>query len=74
MEFDFSKLIGRIVERYGTRSAFAADNGYSESAVSYRLNNKIPFDADEIYRLCLPEKLDIQPEDIPTYFFTPKVL
>ena len=74
MEFDFSKLLGRIIEKYGTRSAFAADLGYSESAMSYRLNNRIPFDTEEIYNICLPEHLDIPARDIPVYFFTPKVL
>ena len=70
--FDFSKLIGRIIEKYGSRSAFAAAIGYSESALSYRLNNRIAFDIEEIYNICLPEYLDIEAQDIPAYFFTPK--
>lgn len=74
MEFDFSKLSGRIVEKYGTRSAFAAEMGYSESMLSYRLNNRINFDTEEIYNICLPEHLDIPAQEIPAYFFTPKVL
>jgi len=70
--FDFSKLIGRIIEKYGTRAAFAAALGYSEPSLSYRLNNRIPFDIEEIYNICLPEHLDIAAQDIPVYFFTPK--
>lgn len=73
MEFDFSKLQGRIVEKYGTRGAFAADLGFTESALSNRLNNKVPFDPEEIYRICLPEHLDIVPKEIHLYFFKPKV-
>jgi hypothetical protein len=72
MEFDFSKLLGRIIEKYGTRGAFATAMGLAESALSYRLNNKIHFGAEEIYLAC--QLLDIPGADIPAYFFTPKVL
>ncbi len=71
--FDFSKLTGRIVEKFGTRAAFAEAAGYSEPTLSCRLNNKIPFDCEEIDRICQPELLDIAPEEIPLYFFTRKV-
>ena len=71
MEFDFSKLLGRIVEKFGTRSAFAAAMDLADSALSNRLNNKVPFDTDEIYKAC--ELLDIDPQEIPAYFFTLKV-
>lgn len=71
MEFDFSKLLGRIVEKFGTRSAFAAAMGMAESALSNRLSGKVHFDADEIHRAC--QLLDIEPQDTPVYFFTPKV-
>ena len=72
MEFDFSKLLGRIVEKFGTRSAFAATMGLAESALSNRLSSKTHFDADEIYLAC--QLLDIEPQDISVYFFTPEVL
>lgn len=74
MGFDFSKLNGRIVEKFGTRAAFAVVAGFSESALSYRLNGKIHFDSDEIFRIIAPDCLDLSPADIPVYFFTPKVL
>lgn len=73
MEFDFSKLVGRIIEKFGTRSAFATAYGVTESYLSYRVNNKTPFSLPDIYRMCLPEFLDIAPEEIPSYFFNPKV-
>lgn len=72
MEFDFSKLLGRIVEKYGTRSAFAEVWGRNESFLSNRLNNKIHFDANEIHEICV--LLDIPFSEIPVYFFTVKVL
>ena len=73
MEFDFSKLTGRIVEKFGTRANFAAAAGYTKSQLSDRLNNRVPFPANEIRKLCDPELLDLQLSDIPTYFFTLKV-
>lgn len=70
--FDFRKLEGRIVERFGTRSAFAEKAGFTNSQLSARLNNKVDFDLSEIYGLCVPELLDISIDDIPTYFFIPR--
>ena len=72
--FEFSKLIGRIIEKFGTRGAFAEAAGYSETMLSYRLNNKIAWDIDEIHHVCQPHLLDISAAEIPVYFFTLKVL
>lgn len=72
MPFDYSKLRGRIIEKYGSCKAFGAAMGRSKVWVSTRLNNVVPWSTDEITEACEPEKLDIAPEDIPTYFFTPK--
>lgn len=73
MAFDFSKLRGRIIEKFGTCAAFAAVVGLPESSVSARLNNKIKIDSDEIVRWCQPDILDIPAEEIHVYFLTPKV-
>ena len=72
MGFDFRKLRGLIVEKYGTCKAFGAAMGHSSVWVSTRLNNVVPWSSDEIAEACKPEKLDIAPEEIPDYFFTPK--
>jgi hypothetical protein len=71
MEFDFSKLLGRIIEKFGTRSNFAAAMGLAESALSNRLSGKVHFDAEEIYLAC--QLLDIESQDVAVYFFTLKV-
>lgn len=73
MEFDFSKLLGRIVEKFGTRSNFAAAWGKSESILSYKLNNKTQFTMEDIFEITQPNLLDISPGEIGVYFFTPKV-
>ena len=70
--FDFRKLEGRIVERFGTRLKFAEAAGYTKSQLSARLNNKVDFSLSEIYELCTPELLDIPVADIPAYFFIPR--
>lgn len=73
MAFDFSKLRGRIVEKFGSCAAFAAAVGLPESSVSARLHNKVKIDSDEIMRWSQPEVLDIPPGEIHVYFLTPKV-
>ena len=70
--FDFRRLEGRIVERFGTRSALAEKAGFTKSQLSARLTNKVDFDLSEIYLLCTPELLDIAEADIPMYFFVPR--
>ena len=73
MLFDYSKLQGRIVEKFGTRRAFAAALSMTDVALSNRLNGKVPFNTKDIYRMCEPELLNIPPEEMHDYFFTPKV-
>ena len=41
MERVYSKLIGRIAEKVGTQSEFAARIGLSERSVSLKLNGKV---------------------------------
>lgn len=73
--FDFSKLRGRIVERFGSGLALCQSQkvDMTPAALSERLNNRIPFKAPEIYALCAPDVLDIPGSEIDAYFFTPEV-
>ncbi len=73
MAFDYSKLRGRIIEKFGTCEAFAEAVGLPKSAVSSRLNNKVSIDSDEMLRWSQPDVLDIPLEAIYVYFLTPKV-
>lgn len=72
MEFDFSRLRGRIIEKYGSCTAFADSLHKSSVWISNRLNNVVHWASDEIYEVCKPERLDISPEDIHLYFYTQK--
>lgn len=69
--FNFDKLTGRIIEKYGTRKAFAVAMEMAENSLSDRLTGKVHFRMDEIYKAA--NLLDISPEEIGQYFFTPKV-
>ncbi len=73
MIFDFSKLRGRIIEKYGCCRAAAEAVNMSKVQLSDRLCNKIAFRPEEIYLLASQEILDIPCEEIPRYFLTPKV-
>ena len=69
MQFDHSKLLGRITEKFGSQRALAAAIGWTESKLSARLNNTVHFDTEEMYLLSAPDVLDIPGEEIPAYFF-----
>lgn len=71
MAFDYSKLRGRIVEKYGSQTAFAKEFGISENSFSLKMNNKSKFSSDDIVKAV--ELLDIPKSEVGTYFFTPKV-
>ena len=70
--FDYSELEGRIITKFKTRETFAHIIGMKPSVLSNRLNQRVQFRADEIMNICQPEYLDINPQDIPRYFFTPR--
>ena len=73
MEFDYSKLLGRITEKFGTQKAFAEALGLSENSMSKKLSGKMSITKDDIIEWSKPELLDINCLDIHLYFFTFKV-
>ena len=70
MAFDFSKLRGRIVEKFGTCEAFAAAMGKSKGWISLRLNNTVQWQSSEMMEAAA--LLDIPAVEIPVFFLTPK--
>lgn len=70
MGFNYSKLEGRIVEKFGSRRAFAKADGRSENTISRKLNHKQAITSDDIVKWSAEEFLDIQPAEIHEYFFT----
>lgn len=71
MIFDYRKLRGKIVEIYGSQTAFVKEFGVSENTFSMKVNNKVRFSANDIIKIC--RMLDIPKNEIGEYFFTPKV-
>lgn len=71
MPFDYSKLRGRIVEKYKNQSAFSKELGISERSLSLKLNGKIAWKQPEI--IAAITLLELSKQDIQTYFFEEKV-
>jgi len=67
-QYEYRKLIGRIVEKYGTRKEFAKVLGISENSMSLKLNGKTGFSREDMVRW--GELLDIDVNDFGVYFFT----
>ena len=71
MSFDFSKLRGRIIEKFGSQAEFSKVLGVSENVLSKKMQNKVRFTSDDV--TTISELLGIQQNEIGVYFFTPKV-
>lgn len=71
MEFDYSELSGRITARFKTKKRFAKAAKMSEGSLSMKLNGKTPWTQPEIHTA--QQLLDIPPDKLVKYFFTPKV-
>lgn len=71
MAFDFSKLRGRIVEKYGSQTEFAKAIGWSERTLSCKMSGKIPWKQTDICSAI--ELLGLSRNDIQEYFFSMKV-
>lgn len=71
VKFDFSKLRGKIVEKYGSQRAFAGAINQSCNTLSRKMHNKMQFSSDDI--VSISELLEIPGEEIGAYFFAERV-
>jgi hypothetical protein len=71
LTFDYSKLRGKIREKFGVQAGFAEAMGKSCATISGKLNNDVDFTQSEIIKAV--NVLGLKGDDIPTYFFTPLV-
>ncbi len=69
--YDFSKLIGLIIEKCNTKRNFAKKMGISETSIYMKLQSKLEFKPTEIDKAC--SILGIDKINIPEYFFKEKV-
>jgi len=63
----FSKLKGRVIEKFGTQKKFAEALGVSENLVSLKFQKKVEFSKDDMSQW--GKLLDIPPEQFHEYFF-----
>lgn len=70
MEFDYSKLLGRIREYGYTQKTLAIAVKMSVSQLNQCLKNKSNFKHKKILAIC--ELLDITLSEIGPFFYTPK--
>jgi hypothetical protein len=68
MSFDYSRLAGKIKEKFGSQMNFAKAMKLSERSISLKMNNKLPWKQTEMLKAC--KLLDIDVKKVPTYFFT----
>ena len=71
MTFEYKKLRGKLAESYLTQSSLAQELNIGRTSLNRKLNNHIEFTQFEILRIC--NILKIPYNEIPQYFFTPKV-
>lgn len=71
MAFDYSKLRGRIIEKFGTQKKFAQAMGVSDRTLSLKMNNAIFFRQDEIAKAT--ELLELSISDANEYFLLQKL-
>lgn len=71
MIWDYRILRGKIREVCGTQDVFADRLGIGRVSLSQRLNNRLEFSQDEIFKAC--NILGISQKEIPIYFFNQKV-
>lgn len=71
MAFDYSKLKGKIVEKYGSQSEFAKAMKWSERTLSQKMNGKVSWKQTDICTAI--SLLGLSENDVQDYFFTVKV-
>lgn len=71
VNYDYRKLFGRIMEKFGRQKAFAEAIGLDEAIVSLKLNNKRGMSQADIERWRVA--LEIEPSEVYDYFFTQRV-
>ena len=70
MVYDYSKLEGKIIEKFGTRESFARESGMTPKSIYDKLNNKTIWKQPEISNAM--DLLFISGKDIDVYFFKMK--
>lgn len=67
MPYEYNKLRGRIIEKYGSQSNFAKVLGVTRQGLSGKMTGRTSFSQKDINRWC--ELLEIETGEISKYFF-----
>ena len=65
--YQYNRLKGKIIEKYGTRKACAKAVGISENSLSLKLNGKTGFSQEDIVKWS--SLLDITMDEYPSFYF-----
>lgn len=71
MSFNYNRLRGRIIEKYGTQYEFAKAMGWSERTLSLKMNGIRVWKQTDICRAI--QLLELDSKDIVPYFFNCEV-
>lgn len=63
----YSKLRGKIVEKFGSQRAFSDVLGQSEQTITKKMNSPEGFTQADIVKWC--NLLEVSLDEIPDYFF-----
>lgn len=69
MSYDYSKLRGRIVEKFGTLKAFSNAMGWSERTNGLKLNGSVEWSQNEIIKASALLDIAVGTEEMQLYFF-----
>lgn len=67
LQYNYKKLRGRIVEKYGSQKKFADILGVSENSVSKKMQGKTGFSQEDIVKWS--QLLNIKKDEYTLYFF-----
>lgn len=67
LNFNYDRLIGRIIEKFKTRENFANKVSMSIPTLINKLSGKVDFKSKEIFKFC--EVLEIPLEEIHYFFY-----
>ena len=67
MSYEYNKLRGRIIEKYGTQENFAKTIGLSTNSISKKMTGKSGFSQEDIE--LWSKKLEIEQAEYGEYFF-----
>lgn len=71
MAFDYSKLRGRIVEKFGSQSKFARKMEWSERTLCLKMTGKVAWKQTDILKAI--NLLGLTEDNIQEYFFNVEV-